>query len=552
MSLLNAMIPRSAVKIPSLRPYQSETKEKVQESWNDGAEKVLAVMSTGAGKTLTAGSIFYDEITNNNGRVLVLTDRKKLTRQFAQAFEGDYGIPASIEMGGVRAENTPLISSTIQTMATNIAKGRYKPDDFTLCCIDEAHGAASESFMRALKYFKAKWLGLTATPHRTDKKDLMKIFDAMVEVEGAKLNNLIRDGYLAPLVINQIPLSIQLTERSGDYDENDIAEAIDPYLERCAETLIENAKDRCSLVFLPLVKTSKRFCEILNNMGLKASHVDGTMDEEAVNKEIRRLEVGDISAICCSMLLTVGVDIRPVNCILNLRPTKSWTLAVQIYGRATRLFDPSVHGPVGTIWPKKKDSLILDPIWITEKHNLLQRPAVLVTSDPNEIEILDKKIRKGGGGKDKGVNLLEALDEAIHEREEALKNELMMGARKKSRLVNACEFFLAQHRPDLVDYEPMSKRDSRPITFKQKMVLEKNAIDIAEVKDFGHASLIIDQIVQRGRANKATIKMAKFAMSLGMEGAFDASFDEVKAFLDANSPPRRKVPHWVKRKQRGY
>src|SRR5690606_30525425 len=111
------------------------------------------------------------------------------------------------------------------------------------------------------------------------------------------------------------------------------------------------------------VKTSKRFCEILNNMGLKASHVDGTMDEEAVNKEIRRLEVGDISAICCSMILTVGVDIRPVNCILNFRPTKSWTLAVQIYGRATRLFDPSVHGPVGTIWPKKQDSLILDPIW---------------------------------------------------------------------------------------------------------------------------------------------------------------------------------------------
>src|SRR5690606_28709729 len=143
------------------------------------------------------------------------------------------------------------------------------------------------------------------------------------------------------------------------------------------------------------------------------------------------------SAICCSMLLTVGVDIRPVNCILNLRPTKSWTLAVQIYGRATRLFDPSVHGPVGTIWPKKQDSLILDPIWITEKHNLLQRPSVLVTSDPNEIELLDKKIRKGGGGKNKGVDLLEALNEAIHEREEALKNELMMGARKKSRLVNA-------------------------------------------------------------------------------------------------------------------
>lgn len=485
---------------------------------------------------MVAGSIIFDEV-DGGGRVLVLADRIKLAKQFAKATEMDYGIMTSMDGDGLKSHGTPVVTATVQTMASLITKRRFSKSEFDLMVMDEAHGALAPSFKGPADYFNCPILGLTATPARSDKKDLMEFFDEMVEVEGAKLQNLIKDGYLAPLTIQQLPITIQLTETDGkkraDYTEEDIDHAIDPYLERCAESLVELAKERCTLVFLPLIKTSKKFVTLLNRLGHKAEHVDGEMEAYEVERVLHRLEMGTTKVVCSSMLLTQGVDIRMVNCIFNLRPTKSWTLLVQIIGRGTRLFDPAIHPPEGTIWTKKKDALVIDPMWVTEELNILKRPAHIIASSDEEAEEIQAKIRKGGGG----VDLMGAVASVAADREEAMRERLRLMSKRRGLKLNAMEFFLSLHRPDLAEYEPMSKLDKRKVSDNQRAFLEKKGFDMDDIKTFGHARSIIDKIVERGRQDKCTIPQALYCQKLGHPDPFSLGFNEAREYIEKNKRP---------------
>ena len=527
------------------RDYQIESRDKVKEEWNEGNSKVLLVAPTGSGKTVTCGLIISDEV-DNDGRVLVVTDRKKLTRQFAARTEADFGIECGIEMAGEGHGGEPVVCATVQTITNRIQQGKFHSEDFSLLCFDEAHLALSAGFQAVYDHFNGKRLvGLTATPRRGDRKDLMKFFNSMVEP--VTLPNLIDRGFLAPLTIQNIPISIQLdtVHKTGDYDDAEINHAITPYLEACADAMMDVGRDRCSLVFLPLIKTSKHFTHLLVQRGLKAEHVDGEMGEKAVSDAIRRLELGEIQALCCSQILAIGVDIKPVNLILNLRPTRSWTLFVQICGRGTRTFVPERDDPDST-WPTKQDCILLDPIWLTEDHSLLQRPSVLVAKDEEEAECINIALKKGGGG-----DLMQAARDAVHEREERLREKLEAMRLRKSRLVNAMEFFSQMHMPDFAEYEPMNEYEARPIKFlseKQRSWLERSKLDLTTITCMGQAKKILDSLGDRFKKNLATIAQVKYGESLGYESKtgknpYEATFKEMSDFISANAKPKA---HWQK------
>jgi len=520
------------------RYYQNDSLTKVKEEWNDGNKKVLLVAPTGSGKTVTAGLIIDDEVNNNGGKVLVVTDRKKLTRQFAERTEADFGIPCGIEMANEGHGGEDVICTTVQTVTNRIQQGKFDPDEFSLLCFDEAHLALGAGFQSVANHFSdSRLVGLTATPRRGDRKDLMAFFNSMVEP--VTLPQLIEQGFLAPLTIQNIPIQIELRtkHKTGDYDDEEISHAIEPYLDACANSLIEHGAQRCSLVFLPLIKTSKRFTELLNEKGFNAEHVDGEMGEQAVNAAIKRLELGKIQALCCSQILAIGVDIKPVNLILNLRPTRSWTFFVQVCGRGTRTFIREKDNPK-SLWPDKTDCVLLDPTWLTEEHSLLQRPSVLVAKDEEEAECIDMALKKGGGG-----DLMQAVAGAAHEREEKMRQKLEAMAKRKARTVNAMDFMLRMHLPDYADYEPLNALEARPIksalSEKQMAWLVKSKFDLESIKNFGHAKHILNALGERAKAGLATMGQVKYAESLGYKEktgkeAFDSTFKEVSEFIDKN------------------
>lgn len=399
------------------------------------------------------------------------------------------------------------------------------------------HRILGPGYQSLLAHFgKTEVMGLTATPRRTDQKDLMKFFDE--KVIDVPMNQLIKEGILAPLTIDNCPIDIKISgaSKTGDFTDEEVAHAIEPYLESCAMAIRDRAAGRCTLAFLPLIELSKKFCLILQSLGVRAAHVDGTMKEKDVNKILLDLELGKLECVTNSMLLTEGVDVRPVNCIMNLRPTKSWGLFSQIIGRETRTFDPSNVRHFSDAakkrykeckWPLKTDGLILDPIWLCEELNPLKRPACLLAKDDEEEKAIMEKI--AGGEKD----LMKATESVAHDRAEALRERLARMADRKSRLVNAMDFFLRQGDMNGAEYEPIARWQMEAVTQGQRNILIGHGIDLATVKDKGMATMLIDSIMKRSHAGLASISMVKTAESLGLPNAVNMSRDEVKAFITA-------------------
>lgn len=519
--MINGLITKS--EPAPLHYYQADAKRAILNEWAQGRRKTLAVLPTGSGKTRLAGSLIWD-YSQEGLRSLFLAHTRKLTRQAALSIEEAYHIPANIEMGGERADDGPLTCATIQTIARRLPP----KDSFDLLVIDEGHRVRSKGYTKILKYFdQANVLLITATPRRGDQKSLMGQDACDSLAYDVPLSQLIEEGYLAPLTIHNIPIEIKVEhEGEGDFKDEEVGHAIEPYLESCADALIEHGRGRCALAFLPLIATSKKFTKLLQERGIKTAHVDGEMDEGQVAQILRDLEGGKLQCVCCSMILTEGVDVKPVNCIMNLRLTRSWTLYTQICGRGTRLYDPIKDGGG---WPKKDDCILLDPLWLCEQHSLIQRPSCLIASSPEQAEEIDREFKKSGGKK----SLMEAVKDAKSGHEERLKERLKEMAERRARVINPMEMFISINKPELAEYEPIAPWEEWPMTENQRNTLSKAGIDIEAVKGMGHANLLVKSIIERRANGLATLKMAKFAMDLKMLDAYQAPFEEVRNWINS-------------------
>ena len=145
-----------------------------------------------------------------------------------------------------------------------------------------------------------------------------------------------------------VPAGIDLSEVrtvAGDYREDDLGQAIEPHLFRCAEILAEHARGRRTVVFLPLIDTSRKFVAACQALGLRAVHVDGN---DRAGLEAFRAREADI--IANAQLLSTGWDQPDVDCVMVLRPTRSLVLYSQMIGRGTRICAGKDH------------LLVLDPL----------------------------------------------------------------------------------------------------------------------------------------------------------------------------------------------
>ncbi|WP_240335346.1 DEAD/DEAH box helicase [Paraliobacillus sediminis] len=162
----------------------------------------------------------------------------------------------------------------------------------------------------------------------------------------------IKEGYLSPIKALTIPLKLDLSavgQQAGDFKTSKLGSALDPYLESIVDEMVRVASDRKIVVFLPLVKTSQKFTELLNQKGFKATEVNGESKDRA--EILRDFDSGKYNVLCNSMLLTEGWDCPSVDCVVVLRPTKIRSLYIQMIGRGTRLY------------PGKTELLLLDFLW---------------------------------------------------------------------------------------------------------------------------------------------------------------------------------------------
>lgn len=480
-----------------LRPYQNEAKTAVFVQWDKGTKKTLLVLPTGTGKTVVFAKI-AEACVRQGRRVLILAHRGELLEQAADKIWKTTGLKCALE----KAESTCLGSwyritvGSVQSLMRPKRLSQFPPDYFDSIIIDEAHHCLSDGYQRVLEYFSgANVLGVTATPDRGDMRNLGQYFESLAYEY--TLPAAIRDGYLSPIKALTIPLKLDLSGvgvQSGDFKAGDLGTALDPYLHSIAEEMVKHCKGRKTVVFLPLVKTSQKFRDILNEKGFSAAEVNG---ESADRKEILRdFDAGKYNVLCNSMLLTEGWDCPSVDCIVVLRPTKVRSLYSQMVGRGTRLS------------PGKEFLLLLDFLWHTERHELCH-PANLICESAEVAKKMTENIEAAGAPVDIEEAERQASEDVVAQREEALAKQLAEMRRRKKRLVDPLQFEMSIQAEDLAGYVPSFGYEMAPPSKKQTEALEKFGILPDEIETAGKASVLLDRLSKRRDAGLSTPKQIR-------------------------------------------
>lgn len=306
-----------------LRPYQQEAHDAVMSMWDAGADKLLLVLPTGTGKTIVFSAVTCDRVREGS-RVLILAHRGELLEQAADKLRKSTGLGSALE----KAESTCLgswyrvVVGSVQTLMKENRLKKFPANYFGTIIVDEAHHVISDSYQRVLQHFpKAKVLGVTATPDRGDMKDLGTYFEQIAYEY--TLPQAIHEKYLCPIMARTIPLKIDISQvgvQAGDFKVGEISTALDPYLDQIATEMENYCRNRKTVVFLPLVKTSQKFRDILKSHGFQAAEVNGNSEDRA--EVLQDFNNGKYNVLCNSMLLTEGWDCPSVDCIIVLRPTK--------------------------------------------------------------------------------------------------------------------------------------------------------------------------------------------------------------------------------------
>ena len=492
---------------PILRAYQNAAVESIVDGFRTYNRQLL-VAATGAGKT----QIFCEVIRRSQPKKsLVLCHREELIAQACRRLDA-FGISAEVEQADCRAkDNAPAVVASVQTLMRDDRLTRWSPDHFELVVADEAHKSISDSWQKVLRYFdqSARVLGASATPERSDKRNLGRYFENIAFEIG--LLDLIKQNWLAPIQVKTVPLQIDLDgcrTTAGDWNAEDVGHALEPYLERIASVLYEH-RHRKTLVFLPLIAISQQLAKLCRELGMAAEHIDGqSRDRQEI---LERFKHGRTTLLTNAMLLTEGYDEPSIDCIVCLRPTQVRSLYSQIVGRGTR------------IYPGKDHLLILDFLWLAEEHSLI-KPAHLIAVDEAEADAITEALETDG-------DLESAKETAEADRAAKLRERLERNRTRTARSFDAMEFALSLGDTQLADYVPTMRWHEDEPTGKQRAILERFGLDSNSIQTKGHASALLDRLFLRSQLGLATAKQVRWLQQIGYAHPEQATFDEARAFL---------------------
>ena len=516
-----------------LRPYQKEAKEAIFEQWDSGVSKTLLVLPTGCGKTVVFAKV-TEECVRQGDRVLILAHRGELLEQAADKLMKTTGLGCALEKAESSCQGSwfRVVVGSVQTLMREKRLNSFDPFYFNTIIIDEVHHCISDSYQRVLQHFPhAHVLGVTATPDRGDMRNLGAYFESLAYEY--TLPKAIKEGYLSPIKALTIPLKIDMSSvsvQAGDFKASEIGTALDPYLHGIAEEMQKYCMDKKTVVFLPLVKTSQKFRDLLNQYGFRAAEVNGDSQDRA--EILKDFDAGKYNVLCNSMLLTEGWDCPSVNCIVVLRPTKVRSLYCQMVGRGTRL-SPETG---------KDHLLLLDFLWHTERHELCH-PASLICENEEVAQQMTENLEKKAG---MPVDLEEAEQKAsedvVAQREEALAKQLSEMKKRKKKLVDPLQFEMSIQAEDLSSYVPSFGWEMGPPSEKQKKTLEKLGIMPDEIENAGKAEKILDRLNKRRTEGLTTPKQIRFLESRGFEHVGTWQFETAKNLIDRIAANGWRVP----------
>lgn len=338
-----------------IKPYepQQEALESIENARVQGISKGLVSLATGLGKTYLAAF----DAKRISGHTLFLVHRNEILEQAKESFdvvwpESSKGYYHGIE----KSMGNKVTFASIQTISRKEHLEHFSPDYFDYIIIDETHHSVCKTYQKIITHFTPKFLlGLTATPERMDRKDVLESYDGNLIFELSQQDSIER-GYLAPFKYHGFKDDIdydQIYWNGFKYKISDLNKIliIDRRDERIIEKFKEKAKDKKSIGFCVSIEHAVKMAEKFNKAGVSAEaiHSDIALLSAEERKDLTdRFRANEIQVVFAVDIFNEGVDFPDVECLLFLRPTESKTIFVQQLGRGLR------------ISPGKENVMVLD------------------------------------------------------------------------------------------------------------------------------------------------------------------------------------------------
>lgn len=318
----------------NLRPYQQQLINDIRLQYQLGKQSVLAVLSTGGGKTYIFSYIAQQASIKGN-RVLILVHRAELLDQSSRALTN-----MGVTHGRISASRSMDLSHAVQiaSVQTVVRRLHLLPRDFfQLLVVDEAHHTTAGTWAKVIEHFHgAKLLGVTATPIRSDGRGLGEHYQSMVQ--GPTAQQLTDAGFLAGAKVLAPPGfdSTGLRKRMGDFDPKEAEQRVGTIMGDCLGHYRKHLPGQTAIAFCCSVAHAEAVADLFQRNGVPAASIDGSMDTAQRRELLSDLGTGKLKVLTSCALIGEGVDVPSVGGCILLRPTASVALHLQMIGRCLR------------------------------------------------------------------------------------------------------------------------------------------------------------------------------------------------------------------------
>lgn len=327
-------------QITSIEPnkMQKEALKGLQAIRDSGKKKALVISATGTGKTYLSA---FDVQQFEPKRMLFIVHREQILQKSLKDFQKVLQFPESeglIYHSGADLTNKKYIFATIQTLSRDYHLNLFSEDYFDYILIDEVHKAGADSYKKVMAHFHPEFfLGMTATPERTDGQNIYELFDYNIAYE-IRLQDALDNDMLCPFIyfgVKDIEVDGHLVDEKTSISNLTSNERVKHILKKIDFYGVsgENVK---GLIFCSSKQEAHELASKLNQNGKACRALTGDDNIETRNEVVSQLEKGELEYILTVDIFNEGIDIPSVNQVVMLRNTQSSIVFVQQLGRGLR------------------------------------------------------------------------------------------------------------------------------------------------------------------------------------------------------------------------
>lgn len=365
--------------MPILHPFQAALRDQVHAAWAVGAQDVMAVLPTGGGKTV----LFSDEIARNGAPAVAIAHRQELVSQISVALARNgvrhrivgpsavSRICTTLHLAELRRNfvdpMSPVAVAGVDTLIRNVSSETWI-QKVSLVVMDEAHHVLRDNKWGAARalFPNARGLGVTATPTRADGCGLGRHADGVMDAMcvGPTMRELIDAGYLTDYEVYAPPSDLDLRDvplsASGDFSPVKLASAVHKshIVGDVVKHYLRIAPGKLGVTFAVDVESATDIARAYRDAGVPSEVVTAKTPDAMRAAILRRFCARQVLQLVNVDLFGEGFDLPAIEVVSFARPTQSYSLYAQQFGRALRVMEG------------KDRAIIIDHVGNVERHRL--------------------------------------------------------------------------------------------------------------------------------------------------------------------------------------